>query len=150
MIHSWWRRYRIAVLATAVFMPPLYQLAVADATDRERLLIFLLEGMLLSCLCEALRRARRKADAAAAALAHEVQERQKLEAALERRVEELAQADRARDQFLAMLAHELRNPIGAISNALHLLKQRSSDDPRLINFAELQRLLEVPPQRLHR
>jgi PAS domain S-box-containing protein len=35
--------------------------------------------------------------------------------------EQLAQADRRKDHFLAMLAHELRNPLGAISNALHVM-----------------------------
>jgi signal transduction histidine kinase/ActR/RegA family two-component response regulator len=34
--------------------------------------------------------------------------------------EELKQADRRKDEFLAMLAHELRNPLAAISNAVRL------------------------------
>jgi PAS domain S-box-containing protein len=36
--------------------------------------------------------------------------------------------NRAKDEFLAMLAHELRNPLGAISNALHLLNARGAPD----------------------
>ncbi|MEA3156061.1 MAG: hypothetical protein QOK44_3650, partial [Betaproteobacteria bacterium] len=39
-----------------------------------------------------------------------------------RRAEALLNADRMKDQFLAMLAHELRNPLAPISNALHLLE----------------------------
>jgi PAS domain S-box-containing protein len=35
----------------------------------------------------------------------------------------LQEADRRKDEFLAMLAHELRNPLGAISNAAQLLKE---------------------------
>jgi PAS domain S-box-containing protein len=35
----------------------------------------------------------------------------------------LQEADRHKDEFLAMLAHELRNPLGAIANAAQLLKQ---------------------------
>jgi PAS domain S-box-containing protein len=40
-----------------------------------------------------------------------------------KRVEEaLKEADRRKDEFLAMLAHELRNPLAPISNALNVLK----------------------------
>jgi two-component system, sensor histidine kinase len=39
-----------------------------------------------------------------------------------RRSEALLLADRMKDQFLATLAHELRNPLAPISNALHLLE----------------------------
>jgi signal transduction histidine kinase/ActR/RegA family two-component response regulator len=35
----------------------------------------------------------------------------------------LAQTDRSKDEFLAMLSHELRNPLGAISTALFLLQE---------------------------
>jgi signal transduction histidine kinase/ActR/RegA family two-component response regulator len=31
-------------------------------------------------------------------------------------------ANRAKDEFLAMLGHELRNPLGAIANAIHILE----------------------------
>lgn len=34
-------------------------------------------------------------------------------------------ADRRKDEFLAMLAHELRNPLAPMSNALHLLRRES-------------------------
>lgn len=34
----------------------------------------------------------------------------------------LREADRVKDEFLAMLAHELRNPLAPIRNALHILK----------------------------
>ncbi len=37
-------------------------------------------------------------------------------------------ANRAKDEFLAMLGHELRNPLGAISNAAALLNQGGLDE----------------------
>jgi PAS domain S-box-containing protein len=36
---------------------------------------------------------------------------------------DLQEADRRKDEFLAMLAHELRNPLGAIINAAQVLKE---------------------------
>jgi len=40
---------------------------------------------------------------------------------------ELREADRLKDEFLAMLAHELRNPLAPIRNALHIMKQPAAD-----------------------
>lgn len=42
-------------------------------------------------------------------------------AGLEQRVEELARIDERKDQFLAMLAHELRNPLGPLRSAAQLM-----------------------------
>ena len=36
---------------------------------------------------------------------------------------EIQERDRQKDEFLAMLSHELRNPLGAITTATHLLKE---------------------------
>jgi signal transduction histidine kinase/CheY-like chemotaxis protein len=36
---------------------------------------------------------------------------------------EMREADRLKDEFLAMLAHELRNPLAPVRNALHLMRQ---------------------------
>ncbi len=41
---------------------------------------------------------------------------------------EAEQANRAKDEFLAMLGHELRNPLGAISNAVNLLGHDDRED----------------------
>jgi PAS domain S-box-containing protein len=39
----------------------------------------------------------------------------------------LREADRHKDEFLAVLAHELRNPLAPIRNALHILRMAGSD-----------------------
>lgn len=44
------------------------------------------------------------------------------ERSLEREKETLQEVDRAKDEFLAMLSHELRNPLAALSSASHVLK----------------------------
>ena len=49
-----------------------------------------------------------------------------LQDALRQRAADLAEADRRKDEFLAMLAHELRNPLAAIVNSLHLAETTRS------------------------
>jgi signal transduction histidine kinase len=44
---------------------------------------------------------------------------------------ELREADRRKDQFLAMLGHELRNPLSAISNAAAVMRKVAPSDPDL-------------------
>jgi signal transduction histidine kinase len=44
-------------------------------------------------------------------------------------VESLRDADRRKNKFLATLAHELRNPLAPVRNAVALLKGRSQRDP---------------------
>ncbi|HET6383530.1 MAG TPA: response regulator [Armatimonadota bacterium] len=44
---------------------------------------------------------------------------------------ELQDADRRKDEFLAMLAHELRNPLAAMSNADYVLDEIGSQEPRV-------------------
>ncbi len=43
--------------------------------------------------------------------------------------EALRQADRRKDEFLAMLAHELRNPLAPIRNAVQVLRQHGTPGP---------------------
>ena len=57
----------------------------------------------------------------------DITERKKLEQELRLRVEELGQADRRKDEFLATLAHELRNPLAPVRNSLEILKMRGLD-----------------------
>ena len=46
-----------------------------------------------------------------------------------KRVEMLEEADRRKDEFLAMLAHELRNPLAPIRNALSVMRLSGGDEP---------------------
>ena len=45
--------------------------------------------------------------------------------------QEAREAARRRDQFLAILSHELRNPLGAMLNATRLLQRAGAEDPTL-------------------
>ena len=48
--------------------------------------------------------------------------------AIEENRDALKLADTRKDEFLATLAHELRNPLAPLSNCLHILRLRDSDD----------------------
>jgi CheY-like chemotaxis protein len=45
--------------------------------------------------------------------------------------EALKEADRRKDEFLAMLAHELRNPLAPIRHAVQILRKLGPEEPRL-------------------
>ena len=64
----------------------------------------------------------------------DIDERKAMEDERRQMLEALKQADRRKDEFLAMLAHELRNPLAPINTASHLLKL-SASDPRRVHDA---------------
>lgn len=47
-------------------------------------------------------------------------------------------ANQAKDHFLAMVGHELRNPLATISNAVSLMRQASAADPSMMQVVERQ------------
>jgi signal transduction histidine kinase len=54
-----------------------------------------------------------------------------LEGIVEERTRELRDANRAKDEFLAILAHELRNPLAPMRNASEVMRLQGSNDPVL-------------------
>jgi len=58
-----------------------------------------------------------------------------LEASVARQIElaeQLLDADRRKDEFLALLAHELRNPLAPVLNAASIIRIKGAHDPELI------------------
>ncbi len=51
-------------------------------------------------------------------------------------MEQIREADRRKDEFLGMLAHELRNPLGPIYNCLQLQKLLPPGDARVVSIRE--------------
>jgi PAS domain S-box-containing protein len=49
----------------------------------------------------------------------------------------LEEANRRKDEFLAMLAHELRNPLAPIRNASEILARKLADDPQIKSTVSL-------------
>jgi signal transduction histidine kinase len=73
-------------------------------------------------------------------LAQRTAESERLAAELRARAEALAESDRRKDEFLAMLAHELRNPLGAVSTAAYILAKSPDLEPRVArSVAVIQR-----------
>ena len=51
--------------------------------------------------------------------------------------EDLREADRRKDEFLATLAHELRNPLAPIRNSLHIFRMVGIKDPTVERVADM-------------
>jgi PAS domain S-box-containing protein len=60
----------------------------------------------------------------ASKIARDITDRKRLEA-------ERAENERRKDEFLAILAHELRNPLGPVRNAARYLQMKYGEDPEL-------------------
>ena len=90
----------VAILGVVNFEPEFAPWRVAS------IVLFVGGGVLITLLVEALHAARRRVEAG-----HQE---------LVRRMEQLAEADVRKDEFLAMLSHELRNPMAAIGSAVQL------------------------------
>ena len=67
-------------------------------------------------------------------LFNDITPRKQAEEERERLVERLREADVRKDEFLAMLAHELRNPLAAITNSSTLLAM--TDEPEMTRYCK--------------
>jgi PAS domain S-box-containing protein len=63
----------------------------------------------------------------ASKIARDITERRQAEEALRAALEALREADRRKDEFLALLAHELRNPLAPLRNGLEVMRLASGD-----------------------
>ena len=85
-----------------------------------------------------------------ATVSQDVTERKRLEDNLRKLAADLSEADRRKDEFLATLAHELRNPLAPLSNMLEVLKRtndagtccRSALDTMERQLGQLVRLVD--------
>ena len=66
-----------------------------------------------------------------------IHEQRLAQESLQRSERALREADRRKDEFLAMLAHELRNPLAPISTASQLLQMMPSDPARVRAVGEV-------------
>src|SRR5439155_20684751 len=86
-------------------------------------------------------------------VSHDITQRKRAEAALR-------EADRRKDEFLALLAHELRNPLAPLRNGLQVMRLAAGDasavsQARAMTERQLGHLVRlnddlIGPSRLHR
>jgi len=67
----------------------------------------------------------------------DIHERKMLEETLAERTQALRLAERRQGQFLAMLSHELRNPLAPIANAASVLRTLEHTNPILVRLREI-------------
>jgi signal transduction histidine kinase/CheY-like chemotaxis protein len=98
------------------FDPPRFSFGPVTESSEVALLMSLTVGMVTALFCESLR----------------------ITARQNRRLYDLArEADARKDAFLATLAHELRNPLAPIRNAVYLLQDGSGQAPRTTELHQL-------------
>jgi two-component system, sensor histidine kinase len=89
---------------------------------------------LVSAIQAALRARRRQYETR-----HQLAALEQAQEGLRARERQLREADRRKDEFLAMLAHELRNPLAPIRNVSELLARQSAESPRVQAMADILR-----------
>jgi PAS domain S-box-containing protein len=73
----------------------------------------------------------------ASKIVRDITDRKRVEADREKFVAQLADADRRKDEFLAMLAHELRNPLAPMSSAVQVLRLGAGDRQAVHSASEM-------------
>lgn len=67
-----------------------------------------------------------------------ISQRKRAESTVRQRVAELQENERHVNEFLAMLSHELRNPLAPLVNGLAFLRKESGQDSRVLGILERQ------------
>ncbi|WP_119717599.1 ATP-binding response regulator [Cognatilysobacter tabacisoli] len=118
-----------AVASAWWLLPPTGSFAIAGGEQQLQLALFVLLALAITLACESLHDERRRAEG----LRHDIDDLEAMQARLHALAADLSEADRRKDEFLATLAHELRNPLAPISNSLEIL--RLAPDPDTLQAA---------------
>ena len=75
----------------------------------------------------------------AAKIARDITERNRVEEQLHQSAAKLAESDRRKSEFLAILAHELRNPLAPLSHGLQILRLSSGNPQTVKSMTDLMK-----------
>jgi signal transduction histidine kinase len=113
-----------AVMGELLIIEPRFELLPVGAAEWVRLTVFMLYGTIFSALIDSRRRTLERVRHDLDTLTDAQRERQNAE-------DRLRDAHRRKDEFISMLAHELRNPLAPVRNAVEILKHLPEPTPRL-------------------
>ncbi len=132
ILAAWWGGLVAGLSATAasalmgelLIVEPRFELLPVGPAEWVRLMVFVIYGVMFTAIIDSRRRAMVRLEADLLITTQAQRERQDAE-------ERLREAHRRKDEFIAMLAHELRNPLAPVRSAVEILKHVDSDEPRL-------------------
>jgi signal transduction histidine kinase/CheY-like chemotaxis protein len=132
VIAAWYGGLKPGLLATVLstlaadylYTPRRHSFYVETLSGAVALGVLCFAGVLISLLCESLHRTQRRLESE--------QENLRQSVDLQRQMRDaMTESDRRKDEFLATLAHELRNPLSPVRNAIHILRARMPPTPEL-------------------
>jgi signal transduction histidine kinase/ActR/RegA family two-component response regulator len=132
VIAAWYGGLKPGLLATVLsvlaadylYIPGQHSFRIQTVSAAVALGVLAFAGVLISLLCESLHRTQRSLEAEQENLRRSVELQREMRNAL-------TESDRRKDEFLATLAHELRNPLAPVRNAIHILRARMPPTPEL-------------------
>ena len=132
VIAAWYGGLKPGLLATVLstlaadylYIPHRYSFYVSTLSGVVSLSVLCFAGVLISLLCESLLRTQRRLEAEQENLRQSIELQRQMRAAL-------TESDRRKDEFLATLAHELRNPLAPVRNATYILRAKLPPTPEL-------------------
>lgn len=129
MVSAWYGGYGPGVFATLLgavigsylFLEPLYSLKIANTSDRVAVALFVLTGVMISVLSQALRASRQRAE-------EQEKERARLLVSEQEARRAAETANRTKDEFLATVSHELRTPLASMLMWIRMLDSGKLDE----------------------
>jgi signal transduction histidine kinase/ActR/RegA family two-component response regulator len=152
LFSAWWGGLRPALFAlvvgfvcgTYLFVQPRYTLSLPDRDARVHAALYFFVGSAIALLGGAMHAAKNRAELLVLEaitrqkqLEHEIATREQAIADRRRVEQALRDADRRKNEFLAMLGHELRNPLASILYTVQVLRKIGGQNSEATELRDL-------------